>query len=87
MRDAKIDDFSFTSLSQEETLDIISQSKVVVDIEHPGQVGLTMRTLEMLGCQKKLITTNKSVREYDFYNEDNILVVERNNIKLNKSFL
>lgn len=86
MQNAKIDDFSFISLSQEETLDIISQSKVVVDIEHPGQVGLTMRTLEMLGCQKKLITTNKSVKNYDFYNENNILVVDRNNIKFNKTF-
>ena len=45
-----------------------------------------MRTIESIGCQKKLLTTNKSIKEYDFYNENNICVIDRNNIELKKAF-
>ena len=38
-----------------------------------------MRTIETLGAKKKLITTNKQIIEYDFYNPANVLVVDRKN--------
>jgi hypothetical protein len=86
MRKAPMKDFSFQPMSQKEILDTFMHSSVVVDIEHPGQVGLTMRTIEMIGCKKKLITTNKSIKEYDFYDENNICIVDRSDIKLPKDF-
>lgn len=86
MRNASIHDFSFSSLSQSEILNIVKKAKVVLDIEHTGQTGLTMRTIEMLGCKKKLITTNVTIKEYDFYNPNNICVINRNNIELSKGF-
>lgn len=64
---------SSTSMSREEVIDVISDSRVVIDINHPSQVGLTIRTIETLAAGKKLITTNKEIKDYDFYNEDNIL--------------
>ncbi|MDX8380847.1 MAG: hypothetical protein R8M14_01895 [Ghiorsea sp.] len=87
MRKASIVDFSFSSLSQNQIMDIVTKSKAVLDIEHPGQTGLTMRTIEMLGLKKKMITTNASVKEYDFYNANNICVINRNNVELNKKFI
>lgn len=81
-----INDFSFTPLSQNEIVSIIAKSKAILDINHPSQVGLTMRTFEALGAQKKLITTNKNITSYDFYNENNILVIERTNPILNIDF-
>jgi len=86
MRDAKMEEFSFTSLSQEEIIQTMLESRAIVDIEHPGQIGLTMRTIEMIGLKKKLITTNRSIKEYDFYNENNIYIINRNNLKLDKAF-
>lgn len=86
MRNAKISDFSFTSLNQNRLLDIILKSNVIIDIEHQGQVGLTMRTIEALGCHKKILTTNKSIYEYDFYNESNVYIIDRNNINLEEEF-
>ena len=77
MRGSKIEEFSFESLSQNEVSIKISQSKVIVDIEHKSQSGLTMRTIEMLGCEKKLITTNSDVKNYDFYREGNIYIIDR----------
>ena len=53
----------------------ISQSKVLLDINRSGQTGLTFRVFESLGLQKKLITTNSDIKNYDFYNPNNIFVI------------
>ncbi len=36
-----------------------------------------MRTIEMLGAGKKLVTTNSKVVEADFFNPNNISVIDR----------
>lgn len=77
---------SFDSLSENEILTLYEKSNVILDINHPFQKGLTMRTLESVGAEKKLITTNKEIKNYSFYDPENILIVERNNIVLNKDF-
>jgi hypothetical protein len=46
-----------------------------------------MRTLEVLGARRKLITTNAEVVHYDFYDPKNILVVDRENLKIPPDFL
>lgn len=74
-----IADFSFTPMSQDEIISLISKSKAILDINHPSQVGLTMRTFEALGANKKLITTNKNIKVYDFYNSSNIAIIDRDN--------
>ena len=81
------DDISFKSLNKKEIINIIENSKCIIDIEHPLQQGLTMRTIEMLGARKKLITTNKNIKEYDFYNTKNICIVDRDNPIISKDFL
>jgi hypothetical protein len=80
-------DISFKSMTSEEIISVLADAKVVIDIEHPNQNGLTMRTIEMLGMQKKLITTNRAVMKYDFYNPNNILVVDRENPRVDVSFI
>ena len=64
----------------------ISSSKSVLDIQFESQIGLTMRTIETLGYGTKLITTNSYVSEYDFYNPQNILIINRQNPVINKEF-
>ena len=46
-----------------------------------------MRTFEALGAKRKLITTNSHVMEYDFYRENNVLIVDRNNPIIPLSFI
>ena len=67
----------WNSLNAEQTLALVAQSHVVVDVHHLGQNGLTMRTIGSLGAHKKLITTNSSVVQYDFFHSDNIIVIDR----------
>lgn len=54
----------------------ISRSKVLLDINRIGQTGLTFRVFESIGLQKKLITTNSDIKNYDFYNPNNILIID-----------
>ena len=79
-------DVSFKSLNKSDVINIIEKSKCIIDIQHPKQTGLTMRTIEMLGGKKKLLTTNIEIMKYDFYNTDNILLLDRNNPKINVDF-
>lgn len=66
---------------------IYAQSRCVVDIQSKTQNGMTMRTIEMIGLRKKLITTNKDIVNYDFYNPNNVLVVDRKNFKIDPYFI
>jgi len=54
----------------------ILESEILLDIQKKNQHGLSFRVFEALGCGKKLITTNKSVMQYDFYKPENILVID-----------
>lgn len=77
---------SFKSLSTNDISRLYKKSNVILDINHPGQKGLTMRTFESVGARKKLITTNAEIKKYPFYNENNILIIDRNDVELNKNF-
>jgi hypothetical protein len=66
---------------------LILKSKVVLDIAHPNQSGLTMRTIELVGMQKKIVTTNQDIINYDFYHPNNIYVIDRGFPFIDKSFI
>lgn len=59
----------------------------MIDIQRDDQIGLSFRVFEALGYRKKLITTNIDIVNYDFYNPQNILVLDPNNIEIPKSFV
>lgn len=78
--------FSFDKMSAADIAKVVDESKIILDIQHPKQTGLTMRTIEMIGMNKKLITTNESIRNYDFYYQKNVAVVDRKNVKIPDGF-
>ena len=78
--------FHFKPMAKEVLLDLFASSGIVADIQHPKQTGLTMRCIETLGAKKKLITTNPHIAEYDFYNPNNILIVNRDSPIIDKRF-
>lgn len=84
---ARFSEFQFKSISATDLAQKIKQSGAILDIQHPHQTGLTMRTLEMLGASKKLVTTNKHIVEYDFFNPNNIVVIDRQNPQISEFFL
>lgn len=83
----EIREFSFAGMPSNELTAKLKQSRAVVDIQHPLQTGLTMRTIEMLGANKKMITTNAEIQHYDFYHPNNICIVDRNMVEVPKEFM
>lgn len=77
---------SFISLKTNQILELYKISNVILDINHPGQKGLTMRTFESIGAGKKIITTNSEIKRYPFYNPNNMYVIDRKNVHLDKKF-
>lgn len=79
-------DIHFDALTAEEIRAVYDQSRCILDVEHCAQRGLTMRTIEMMGMGKKLITTNTGIQNYDFYHPNNICVIDRKNPRIPKDF-
>jgi hypothetical protein len=74
------------SISLDEVNNYITNSKALIDFHREKQNGLTFRVFESLGAQKKLITTNPDIKNYDFFNPSNIYVIESKEFIINKTF-
>jgi len=74
-------------LPLEKVKQLLLKSEILLDIQKSNQKGLSFRVFEALGYEKKLITTNKYVAEYDFYSPNNILIIDPDNIQIPTSFL
>lgn len=84
---AKRSEFIFEPISGEQVTNLLARTRIAVDIERSVQSGFTIRTIEMLGAHKKLITTNPRVKQADFYNPNNMAVIDRELPRLDDLFL
>jgi hypothetical protein len=73
-------------ITYQEMLDEMRYCNIILDITKQGQIGLTFRPFEALGLRKKLITTNVAVKDYEFYDPENILIIQPGRIRLEKDF-
>lgn len=69
-----------------EILEDTSKAKCIIEILKKGQWGFTLRTMESLFLDKKLITNYSDIKNYDFYNPNNIFILDNNYDKI-KEFL
>ena len=77
---------SFSSLNLSDIVTLYEQSNAILDINHPNQKGLTMRTFESIGSQRKLLTTNAEIKKFEFYNPNNIFVMDRDDCTIDIKF-
>lgn len=84
---AKRKEFHFVPLGKDIVQATFFGSRAIIDIEHAQQRGATMRTIEALGSSRKIVTTNATLRNYDFYNPANIQIIDRNTPYFNQNFL
>lgn len=87
MRGAPLGDFRFEPLAKNMVRSVFAKSLAIVDIEHPLQRGLTMRTFEAMGAGKKLVTTNELIVNYDFFGTGNIHLIDRRSPSIADEFL
>lgn len=79
--------FHYLPIAKADVGRVFRQSRAILDIEHPQQRGLTMRTFETIGAGKKLVTTNAHVVDEEFYHPDRVLVIDRARPKIDPAFL
>lgn len=68
----------FNGINYLDNLKNTINSNIIIDIHNPVHEGLSFRIFESLGYDKKIITTNPSVKNYDFYDPCNIFVLDDN---------
>lgn len=77
----------YNTIGMDENASVLKKTKVVLDTPHDGQNGLSMRTMEALASNTKIVTTNKNIEKYDFYNDNNIFIIDRKNILVDEKFI
>jgi len=65
----------------------MKDAEILIDLVRPNQSGLSFRVFEAMAFHKKLITNNETIREYDFYNPENILVLDNDFNDIPDAFL
>lgn len=71
----------------EDYLELCFQSKCLLDIIQENQQGLTLRCMEAVFLDKKLITNNEKVKDYDFYHPENIFILNDDNMESIRDFM
>lgn len=71
---------------QEDMGSFYEQTNVIVDLVRDQQSGLSFRIFEAMAFQKKIITSNISIKEYDFYDPKNILILDEHQLQIDPDF-
>lgn len=78
--------FSIKKISHQDLPGYYKNSKALLDLTRENQHGLSFRVFEAMALEKKIITDNKAIKDYDFYNPNNILVLDETCSNLNTQF-
>lgn len=65
-------------VNYKEYLNMMSECSIIVDIAQSNQDGFSMRVMESIFFDKKLISTNKALKNAGFFSSNNILVMDKN---------
>jgi hypothetical protein len=81
------EDVHWRALPFERYAEQIARCRVIIDLPHPRQTGLTMRALEAVGTGKKMITTAGDVTLYDFYSPEQFSIIDPAAPRIDPAFL
>ena len=78
--------FTRKRINHENLPEFYKRTKVILDLMRENQYGLSFRVFEAMALEKKIITDNKKIKNYDFYNPNNILVLNKDFSNITKEF-
>ncbi|AWG23470.1 hypothetical protein FFWV33_19000 [Flavobacterium faecale] len=78
--------YTTENISLQHLIPELDDSKVFLDLIRKNQNGLSFRVFDALAFQRKIISSNASIKEYPFYNPNNILVIDPENPEIPRSF-
>lgn len=67
--------FRFKPMAQQDVIAAMARTRATIDIPYHLQSGLTMRTIETIGAQRKLVTSNPRVLDEPFYCRENVMLL------------
>lgn len=73
-------EFRRNRIEQNKLLNIYSKSNTIVDLVRDNQSGLSFRFFEAMALEKKVLTNNKSASSYNFYDFNNIQIIDAKNL-------
>ncbi|MBO0432562.1 oligosaccharide biosynthesis protein Alg14 [Enterococcus sp. DIV0660C] len=74
-------------LSYSEYLRLVAKSRGILELLRAGQQGVTLRTFESIYFQKKLVTGNDVIFDYQCYHPDNIFLLSQRSLDELPEFL
>ncbi|RXT22712.1 capsular biosynthesis protein CpsH [Lacticaseibacillus chiayiensis] len=77
----------FEKVSASDMLKTLRRTRVIVDVTHPKQTGLTGRVIEGLSMGRKVLTTNSKVLDYEFINKANVQIFDESLKTIDKDFI
>ena len=78
--------FTRKRINHENLPKFYKRTKVILDLMRENQYGLSFRVFEAMALEKKIITDNEKIKNYDFYNPNNILVLNKDFSNITKEF-
>ncbi|PHU40846.1 hypothetical protein CSX00_04315 [Pseudobutyrivibrio ruminis] len=75
VKNLDMDIITFKPYTHEEMRQQCKETRAILDLTQEHQQGLTMRTLETVGAKLKLVTNNAYINEYDFYNDNDYVIM------------
>lgn len=76
-----------SGISYADNIKNVLDANCIVEALIDGQSGITIRTLESLCFERKLLTDNQRILEYEFYNPANIFIIGKDDIDQLHNFL
>lgn len=74
-------------LSYDKYLDLLGKSTCIFEFLDSNTAALTLRSMESIFFEKKLITNNIDIAKYDFYDKENIFVLGVDDIEQINKFI
>ena len=69
----------FDPISVVDTVALLNDTRAILDINYSYQRSLSTRAHEAMASRRKYITTNPEIKGYDYYNPNNVLIIDRDN--------
>ena len=79
--------FQSKKIPLKQLFDFYAKTDVILDLVQGTQTGLSFRVFEAIGFQKKIITDNKFIQKYPFYDKNNIYIIGKENTEIPVDFL
>lgn len=79
-------EYSINRIKHRDIPQYYRNGKAVLDLIRDNQAGLSFRFFEAMALKKKVVTNNQTVKDYDFYHPQNIMVLNDDLSNLEKSF-